>query len=155
MPGKAAVTITSNSTTHSAQSTMNAACVRHDEITEQYVNGRLTEQDRAAFEAHYFECGRCFAELKAYQLVQEELAKTAASHSQRASAGASRTTRSWTWLAAMPVGVFGLSIWKHWSGWIKRHMGRTIVRPQIGQQSVSSDRDRVRHGAGGAGDSRK
>jgi tetratricopeptide (TPR) repeat protein len=50
--------------------------VAREEILESYVVGRLTEQEREAFEEHYFECARCFGELQAVQAVREELQRT-------------------------------------------------------------------------------
>ena len=35
--------------------------------------GRLSEEDRDAFEEHYFECARCFDELQTLQAIREEL----------------------------------------------------------------------------------
>jgi hypothetical protein len=58
---------------------MDCARVVRDEITEQYVAGRLPEDDQAAFEQHYFQCGRCFEELKNYRVLRAELDQLSAS----------------------------------------------------------------------------
>jgi hypothetical protein len=57
---------------------IDCARVTRDDIVEQYVAGRLTEASRDAFEQHYFECARCFDELRQYQLIQEELQQISA-----------------------------------------------------------------------------
>jgi anti-sigma factor RsiW len=109
-----------------------------EEITELYVTGRLTENDREAFEAHFFECGRCFEELNAYQLVQEELDRACASDWRHTSPDAPRRTGSWTWLAAAAVVALGLSIWKRSSTSVKRGVARVIGRRRTGRQSGNS-----------------
>lgn len=105
---------------------MNGARLMHDDITEQYVNGRLTERDREAFEAHYFECARCFEKLRAYQLAREELEVIGTSDGQPASPAAPKRTRRWTRLAATAVVLLGVPMWKRCSESIKRHMAWTI-----------------------------
>jgi hypothetical protein len=57
---------------------MDCARVVRDEVTEQYVAGRLREDDQAAFEQHYFQCGRCFEELTAYRALRAELERVSA-----------------------------------------------------------------------------
>ena len=52
---------------------MDCARVAREEILEGYLVGRLTDEDREAFEEHYFECTRCFDELKTLQAIREEL----------------------------------------------------------------------------------
>ena len=44
-----------------------------DEILESYLLRRLIEEDRDAFEQHYFECARCFDELQTLQAIRDEL----------------------------------------------------------------------------------
>lgn len=117
-----------------------------DEITEQYVTGWLNEKDREAFEAHFFECGRCFEELKAYQLVQEELDRTCASDWRRTSPDAPRPTGSWTWLVAAAVVTLGVSIWKRSSTSVKRGVARVIARRRAGRQSGNSGDEGWQHG---------
>jgi TolA-binding protein len=46
----------------------------HDfETAERYVSGTLPEHEQAAFEAHYFSCERCFADVRALQEVWQSL----------------------------------------------------------------------------------
>jgi tetratricopeptide (TPR) repeat protein len=47
--------------------------VAREEILESYLVGRLTVEDRDAFEAHFFECARCFDELQTLQSIRREL----------------------------------------------------------------------------------
>jgi tetratricopeptide (TPR) repeat protein len=52
---------------------MDCARVAREEIAERYLVGGLSDEDRNAFEEHYFECARCFEELEALQAIQTEL----------------------------------------------------------------------------------
>ena len=52
---------------------MDCARVAREEALEGYLLGRLNEEDREAFEEHYFECAGCFDELRALQAVRAEL----------------------------------------------------------------------------------
>lgn len=49
----------------------------HD-TTERYITGNLSEDERDAFEAHYFECDECFAGLEALRAAQADLRANAA-----------------------------------------------------------------------------
>jgi tetratricopeptide (TPR) repeat protein len=49
---------------------MDCARVASEEILEGYLVGRLTEEDREAFEGHFFECAHCFDDLRLLQAVQ-------------------------------------------------------------------------------------
>src|SRR5687768_5225363 len=74
---------------------MDCERVARDEVPESYLAGRLNEEDRDAFEAHYFECARCFDELQILQAIRAEL--------QRADVGvvAAKTRRDSFWWAAV------------------------------------------------------
>jgi tetratricopeptide repeat protein len=63
--------------TNSAKGRMDCDRVSREEIFESYLLGRLTEQDREAFEQHYFECARCFDELQTLQAIRDELRRGA------------------------------------------------------------------------------
>lgn len=52
---------------------MNCEAVRQESIVEAYLRGKLDEAGREAFELHYFECERCFAEVEAARSVQAAL----------------------------------------------------------------------------------
>jgi tetratricopeptide (TPR) repeat protein len=52
---------------------MDCGVVAREEIAERYLTGGLAEQDREAFEEHYFACARCFDELQVLQGIREEL----------------------------------------------------------------------------------
>jgi anti-sigma factor RsiW len=47
--------------------------VREQSVVEAYLMGRLPEQERDAFELHYLECDRCFADVEAMRAVQGAL----------------------------------------------------------------------------------
>jgi len=59
--------------TSSTKGSMDCDRVAREEIVESYLLGRLTVEDRDAFEAHFFECARCFDELQTLQSIQREL----------------------------------------------------------------------------------
>jgi tetratricopeptide (TPR) repeat protein len=61
--------------TDSSKERMDCARVAREEILEGYLLGRLPEDDRAAFEEHYFECEHCFEELRTVRAAREELAR--------------------------------------------------------------------------------
>lgn len=52
---------------------MDCTRVAADEIADQYILGRLTEEDREAYESHFFVCERCFDELKTVESMRAEL----------------------------------------------------------------------------------
>jgi Putative zinc-finger len=61
--------------TNSSKERMDCARVAQEEILEAYLLGRLNEEDREAFEEHYFECAGCFDELQTVRAVCGELAR--------------------------------------------------------------------------------
>ena len=76
-----------------------------DEIAEQYVAGRLPEDDQVAYEQHYFQCARCFEELKNYRALRADLERVSAvSHRQ------TRTTRRLLWVGAGTAAVLAISL---------------------------------------------
>src|SRR5215469_8569164 len=91
--------------------------VRAKELVEQYLAGKLPEADSSAFEVHYFECERCFAELEAARHVRDALAARATSI--RREPFPARKVWRW-WLApvaiAAAVGVTAVVVWQHTSG---------------------------------------
>ena len=52
---------------------MDCGRVEREEVLESYLVGRLGEEDREAFEEHYFECARCFGDLQTLQAIRGEL----------------------------------------------------------------------------------
>jgi TolA-binding protein len=52
---------------------MDCGRVAREEVLENYLLGRLSEEDRDAFEEHYFECGRCFEDLQMLRTISGEL----------------------------------------------------------------------------------
>lgn len=96
-------------TAHRDPGAMDCARVVRDEVTEQYVSGRLSEADQTAFEQHYFQCARCFEELRTYRLLRAELESVAASE-QPSLLG---VRRRWIWsLAAAAVIVASALTWR-------------------------------------------
>ena len=65
----------SEDATNTSKHTMDCGRVAREEILESYLAGRLTEQDREAFEGHFFECARCFDELRMLQTIRDVLPK--------------------------------------------------------------------------------
>ena len=60
-------------TTNSQKGPMDCARVIADDITEKYLLGELSEADTEAFEQHYFDCARCFEELRACRTMRTVL----------------------------------------------------------------------------------
>ena len=83
---------------------MSCERVRDESVAERYLTHRLTDDERDTFEAHFFECGTCFEELRTLQAVQAEL---------RRGAGPGRSSASvarWAAAAALVVAT-GLTTW--------------------------------------------
>jgi len=68
----------SANTTTSTSHGMDCTRVAREEIAERYLVGGLSDEDRIAFEEHYFECVGCFEELEALQAIQAELRRPGA-----------------------------------------------------------------------------
>ena len=79
---------------------MTCTDVDERDIAESYLLGRLNEDDRTAFEQHYFECARCYSQLEAIGAVREALARQ-----PRRSTLSSR----WPWLAAAAALLLAIS----------------------------------------------
>ncbi len=59
--------------TSSPERKMDCGRVAREEIVETYVAGTLSEEEREAFEEHYFECARCLDDLQTLQAIRAEL----------------------------------------------------------------------------------
>ena len=90
----------------SDRATMDCARVVRDEITEQYVAGRLREDDQITFEQHYFQCDRCFEELKNYRALRAELERLSASPRRFPAL----TGRRLLWAGAGAAAVFAITL---------------------------------------------
>ena len=53
---------------------MDCALVKDENLSARYLLGELSEDERVAFEEHFFECEKCFEELETLRAVQVELA---------------------------------------------------------------------------------
>ncbi len=89
---------------------MNCDRVAREEVPENYLMGRLSDEDRDAFEQHYFECDRCLDDLRMLQAIQRELPRVDADRE-------TTTTPPWsqwatlTALAATIVLTVGVMLW--------------------------------------------
>jgi tetratricopeptide (TPR) repeat protein len=87
--------------TNSSGREMDCGRVMREEVLEGYLAGRLSDEDRDAFEQHYFECSRCFRDLQVLRAAQGEL--------QRAGSGLRAGTRrpvlAWASAAALAAVV--------------------------------------------------
>ncbi len=92
--GEKAVTKMSEDTTNTSKRTMDCGRVSREEILEGYLAGRLTEEDREAFEEHYFECAHCFDELRMLQAIRDVLPEVTPESEPR------RTHRATRWAPA-------------------------------------------------------
>ena len=97
-------------TTDSSKGRMTCSTVAREEILESYLRGSLNDEERDAFEEHYFECAACFDALQTLQAIQGELRRASAELE-------AKTTRPfWRWaaaagLAAAVVLAVGVALW--------------------------------------------
>ena len=84
--------------------------VAREEILESYLLGRLSEEDRDAFEEHYFECARCFDELQTLQAIQGELRRAGDEFEAKHDASIFRWAPA-AGLAAAVVLAVGVVLW--------------------------------------------
>jgi tetratricopeptide (TPR) repeat protein len=89
---------------------MDCAKVVREEIAERYLMDGLSDEDRIAFEEHYFECARCFEELAALQAIQAELRRPGAEHEPSARHSLLRWAPA-AGLAAALVIALGVVVW--------------------------------------------
>src|SRR5258705_5637902 len=101
-------------------------CTRVDlpDVAEAYVTGRLIGGARDAFEAHFFECDRCFAMVRMLQALQAELG--VASPAAEVRPARSRRLPQWMLSAAAVAITAGLGVWFFEAG-ISRPVDRTPV----------------------------
>jgi hypothetical protein len=65
------------------------------DLAERYLGGRMDDAEATRYEAHFFGCGRCVAELRTVESLGRELEKMRSSVE-----GGTRSTRRAPWLAA-------------------------------------------------------
>ena len=96
-------------TTNPSKGKMDCARVAREEILESYLAGRLADEDRNAFEEHYFECTRCFDDLWSLRAIEEELRAEGA----EVRAPQRRPSFRWAWAAGLAAaGVLAaLALW--------------------------------------------
>ena len=100
----------SANSTNSAKGRMDCGRVTREEIIESYLVGRLSDDEREAFEAHYFECARCFGELQALQAIQRELSQAGARFGRSSTRPVVRWARAAALAAAVVLAV-GAILW--------------------------------------------
>jgi hypothetical protein len=97
-------------TTSSSKRGMDCDRAAEEEVFESYLADRLSEEDRAGFEEHYFGCARCFDELQTLQSIRDVLSHDG-TQSERNTA---RRLREWApalGLAATVVLATGAMLW--------------------------------------------
>jgi tetratricopeptide (TPR) repeat protein len=113
---------------------MDCARVAREEIAERYVVDGLSDEDRNAFEEHYFECARCFEELQALQAIQAELRRPGADNE----VSTRRSFLRWApavGLAAAVVLAVGVVVWMRPSQPSRLPEATTTGQPSPGQTS--------------------
>ena len=96
--------------TSSSKRGMDCDRASREEIFESYLTDRLNEEDRAAFEEHYFGCPRCFDELQTLQAIREQLRTDGAEFE----GNANRTVPRWAQAAGLAAAVVlaaGTMLW--------------------------------------------
>lgn len=92
-------------TTHSPKERMDCARVAREQILESYLLGKLSDEDRDAFEEHFFECTHCFDEVRTLQAARKELANG------RVGGRANRRHRLVRWLpAGLAAGTLPIAV---------------------------------------------
>jgi tetratricopeptide (TPR) repeat protein len=74
-------------------------------VAEQYLLGQLTEAEQQAFEEHYFDCPRCYAQLRDLRDLQQELGQIAPQIRQERAAPVAAWMPRWAWLASAAVAL--------------------------------------------------
>ena len=101
----------SGHTTHSTKSPMDCDRVAREDVLESYLGDRLSPEDRETFEQHYFECERCFDDLRLLESIRTELGPAAAG-----SKPSTRTGSNWlapaAGLAAVIVLASAVVLWR-------------------------------------------
>jgi tetratricopeptide (TPR) repeat protein len=85
--------------------------VERDGITLKYILGKLDEEDRQAFEEHYFSCGACYEALAADMALETELAENRWRVEERSSPAIWRPQWALAAAAAALVLVVGALLW--------------------------------------------
>ena len=137
----------SANTTNSSKSGMDCDKAAREEIFERYLAGTLSDEDRDAFEEHYFGCARCFEELQTLQAIRDELPR----RSLIPSATRHAALRGWAPAPAWPrlVLTVGAVLWmrrrRHWRPPKRRNPSRRHGR-QPAEPPASNRNRRLRRG---------
>ena len=113
---------------------MNHEQAMKDQATERYLLGELPENERDAFEEHYFECMMCADEVKSAFAFKDAVRASRAVHDEVA---ARRTARKAKWNLAPPLAA-AASVLVAMLAW----MQFGVVRPQAKQIAVGKDERR-------------
>ena len=125
--------MSANATTSTSPG-MDCARVAREEIAERYVVDGLSDEDRNAFEEHYFECARCFEELQALQAIQAELRRPGADNEVSTRHSFLRWAPA-AGLAAAVVLAVGVVVWMRPSQPSRLPEATTTGQPSPGQTS--------------------
>jgi len=121
--------------TSSSKTEMDCGIAAREALFEGYLTGHLNEEEREAFEEHYFACARCFAELQALEAIREELRRCEAEEAPRPA----RVFPAWAQAAALAATVV-LALGTAW--WMRAFEppgvpNETAPRQQAGAESPS------------------
>ena len=81
---------------------MDCDSIRREHVAEQYLLGSINEDQRLAFEQHYFQCNSCFEELRQLDEIRQALA-TSRVQTSRLAAVKTSVARWWQWPAFAAV----------------------------------------------------
>ena len=95
-------------TTNLREGGMTCEQVMKEDLVEKYLVGALSAPEQDAFEQHYFECSRCFAELDHHRLLQQALQQ--AETEIRGEAVAPRPFWNWQWAAVAVAATLILAV---------------------------------------------
>ena len=100
----------SGDATYSPKRRMDCDVVAREEVLENYLMGRLDEDNREAFEAHYLGCSRCFEQLRGLRDIRGELRRLGADSARETRPSYGRWASA-AGLAAALVMAAGLVLW--------------------------------------------
>jgi tetratricopeptide (TPR) repeat protein len=91
---------------------MDCEQVRREQLAERYLLGQLTEPEQDAYEQHYFECAKCFAELRLYEGLHVELKRSVLADLAEPAAKPFSWRWAWAFGATAILLTAGLAWWQ-------------------------------------------
>ncbi len=104
---------------------MDCEQVKREELVERYLSGELSEAEQDVFEQHYFDCVRCFEELRVLRSLQAGLERA------EAAVRTEPERAAWPWRWALAGGLAGVIVLVGMRFWPQGPFGRGKHSPQV------------------------